>query len=467
MSRSRVTLVVPPGAPDTTPNREGASGLGAVVPYAGGFRYPPHTVATAAAALRRAGIDVTVIDAVAEGLSLDTCVQRLDDEGGKVIAGYVSWATREADAAFFAALRQVCDARRLVAFGISTHFIRNLLCNAHHVLLGEPERSLVALCRALLTGKADLPHAVTPVDLACSGYDANGQLTDLNALPFPAWDLLPIEAYHYLTLSSSRGCESDCTWCPYVLAQGRVYRAMSPARVVAELVDMVTRYHPRRIILRDPAFAHDARRVAAICRRIVVDHHLEPGVNLLWECESRPEHLTPPLLRLMSLAGCVGIKIGLEATDPDILVEQHRVARAARVPAYLAHVASLARSCAYWGIGYRVFVMVGLPGQDVVAAQDLAAFVRAIQPTDLSIKPFIAYPGVALAESSRSGAPIDMQMAPLREAQRVLGQSEDGIEGRVRRLMARWRRVFGRHWIRWRTRVGANDADAYCELGRA
>jgi len=51
----RILLLVPPGLPGMTPNPEGSSGLGGVEHTPRGFRYPPHTVATVAAAVRDAG----------------------------------------------------------------------------------------------------------------------------------------------------------------------------------------------------------------------------------------------------------------------------------------------------------------------------------------------------------------------------------------------------------------------------
>ncbi|MGQ9715338.1 MAG: hypothetical protein ACUVST_11340, partial [Anaerolineae bacterium] len=71
MSRGLVVLVDPPASPGKTANRDGAGGLGALLPGEGGFRYPPLALAVAAGALRRAGWPVQVVDAPGEGLSLE------------------------------------------------------------------------------------------------------------------------------------------------------------------------------------------------------------------------------------------------------------------------------------------------------------------------------------------------------------------------------------------------------------
>ena len=75
-----VVLINPPSPVEALANREGTAGFGAL---SGGFTYPPHTLATVAAACREAGLDVAVIDAVAErfdGRYLPVVAER--DDGG-------------------------------------------------------------------------------------------------------------------------------------------------------------------------------------------------------------------------------------------------------------------------------------------------------------------------------------------------------------------------------------------------
>lgn len=449
MSSSRVVLVIPPGLPGTMPNREGASGLGAVSPIPRGapresvFRYPPHTVAVVAAALRGTGYDVAAIDAVALDYDIDRCVGEALALQPALIGVFVSWSTREADRLFLSSLRREGGlSAPVVAFGIGVGHMREYLRSADCFLEGEPEGAFPALCTRLLQDKELLPTEVTPASLGVAGYDARGLLTDLDALPYPAWDIFSLDRYPYLTILSSRGCEDSCTWCPYVVAQGRRFRVCSPARVVAELREVVRLYHPRRVVFRDPAFAHDRGRVESICRQIIADRLLRPGKALIWECESHPEHLDRGLLRLMSLAGCVGVKVGLETTDANVLAQERRIGQGDDAESYLAHVVSVTEECARLGIGCRVFVLAGLPGQTAAIARETAGFVRTLRPASLTVKVVEHYPGVALSSAqmlSKDG--IDAQVSVLRQAQ-------DAIAGQPVRRSARWRRALRRLFFR-------------------
>ncbi len=410
---AHVTLILPPGLPGTTPNHEGASGLGAVAFGVDGFRYPPHTLATVAATLREAGYMVTVCDAVALEYDIAHCVRDVLAGQPDIIGVFVSWATRETDQRFIAALREgATRSVPIIALGISVRLMPAYLDAADYLLSGEPELSFPILCDHVTGKKGSLPRVVSPADLAVPGYGAQGLIENLDILPNPAWDLLPIEHYSHLTVLSSRGCEEACSWCPYVVAQGRRFRACSPARVAAELRELVQRYRPRRIVFRDPAFAHDPDRVESICRRILADSTFRPGKNLVWECESHPEHFDRPLLHLMSLAGCMGIKVGLETVEADVLSREGRTRQ--NVKGYLAHVSELAYACAHEDIALRLFLLVGLSNQTIAGAQETAAFVRSLKPASVSVKVLEHYPELRLsAAPTLSQAEIEAQMALL------------------------------------------------------
>lgn len=439
-----VLLVIPPGMPGTTPNREGASGLGAVEPTPDAFRYPPHTVASVGACLRNDGLHVSALDAVALGLDRDQCLARVREAQPAIVAVFVSWATREVDIRFLKDLGDDTVTGKVVAFGPGARFIERERMVADVRLDGEPELAMVSLCRGLFEGR-EVPAIVSAGEM--SGYDSEGLISDLDDLPVPAWELLPIDRYPFLSILSSRGCDHGCGWCPYIVVQGQHYRPRSPASVVHELRHLVQRFHPARIIFRDPVFARDRERLVAICHQILGDPVLQPGRNLKWECETQPEHLDVRLVRLMSLAGCIGIKVGLETTDADLLSREGRVAGEEQAAAYLARAAALARECEGVGIAYRVFVMAGLPGQTIDAARETAGFVTALRPQGLSVKRFKAYPDI---RSRVDGLPTE---AEVRQQMELLQGAREAIASQPQRRPSRWRRALVRRVYRLQARL--------------
>lgn len=404
-----VNLINPPSAPGTTANREGAAGMGVVYPHPGAFLYPPHTLATTAASLRDAGYKVRAFDMVVEELAPDLAE-------ADAIGVFVSYASLDTDLAFIATLRDQVSAR-LIAFGPAMRFVgQEVLDNApvDAVLVGEAEGVFAVALRYLdAKGDSSASQLLTPATVQASGYDARGFEQDLDSLPFPAWDLLPHEKYPLLTVLSSRGCPDQCIYCPYAAAQGHRFRARSVENVLAELSWLARRFRPARLVFRDPVFAHNRERVVEICTGM-----LNLGLHLRWECESRPEHFDADLLRLMQRAGCQWVKIGLETTDKALLQKLRRVASAEEAVKYLQYVADVVRTCGEIGLHCRLFVMAGLPGQDVAMAQSTWHFVEQLRPAALNVKLCERYPGTDL-ESLTEGD-YEAQMGVLRQAQMAL-----------------------------------------------
>lgn len=446
MKPLRVALVIPPGLAGTTPNREGAAGLGTCEPEEGGFVYPPHTVASVASALTKSGYYVTALDAPGAGMDVRRAVEALVETDAGLIGVQVSWATLEADRQFLGALRSGGIGAPIVVFGPATAFLESAVAGPRCVLVGEPEAAFVALCRRWDRNLGALPQQVAAADLAPGLYDEHNLLRSLEELPYPAWDILPWRRYPFLTILSSRGCDHSCAWCPYVVAQGHGYRACTPERTVAELAWMIERFSPRRIVFRDPVFALDGGRAAEICRLVLRTRTLR-NHHLAWECESRPEHFSPRLLRLMSLAGCAGIKVGLESADPALLVRLGRLASVEQAPGYLSHVAWLARECAKLGISFRLFAMVGLPGQSEESVSATEDFLGRLPGPPASIKSYVPYPGTGLYGADlTSGARVADQARLLKDVQ---GGSINAASS-----AARWKRSLRRKYLQTLWRLG-------------
>lgn len=420
-----VVLVNPPSAAGTLANREGAAGMGVVYDQPDAFLYPPHTLATAVASLRQAGYRVRAVDAVVEEFAPGP-------EAG-TIGVFVSWATLAHDIDFVTSLRQQVAAR-LIAFGPAMRFVADQVLSAapvDAVLVGEAEGFFPAALQYLQERSPSAPVLLTPATVEAPGYGPDGFLLDLDVLPFPAWDSLRPDKYKLLTVLSSRGCPDRCVYCPYAAAQGHRFRARSVDNVLAELAWLQERFRPARIVFRDPVFAHDRERVAALCAGM-----LSRRLPLNWECESRPEHFDRELLKLMQRAGCQWVKIGLETTDAGLLQSLNRVGSPEEASAYLQQVAHVVQVCDEIGLQCRLFVMGGLPGQDVAMAEQTSSFVQRLHPTALNVKLCDYYPGIALQPWSTADAEAQMQI--LHRAQSSLQDN-----GPAPSLLTR-----GKRWLR-------------------
>lgn len=430
-----ITLINPPGPSGMTVNREGAGGLGSWSEGNSAFLYPPHSLAHTAAVMRRAGWSVSLLDGA--GLRLDSAAAlQLVAADASLLAVQVSYIALDNDIEFLNRLRAARQRATILAIGASAAFVEPQLLertDASHILYGEPEAILLPVCQ-MIDGGAMLPRTLSAADLPGAATGLEGRAMDLDALPFPAWDLIDLDRYGLVTVFASRGCADSCTYCPYAVGQGRRLRLRSAQSVVDEMAWLSATCRPRRVIMRDPVFAREAEHTAAICRGLI-----DRGLALPWECESRPEHFDASLLRLMRQAGCTAVKLGLETTSEPVLRRLRRIPPDGSAQRYLQQVGAVAAACRQLGIACRIFVMAGLPGQTEADVAETIAFLRQVRPAAVDIKGFHHYAPLPMQPES-GAAQLErtaLQLQALQTARPSMVQPpQRGLWARARRWLA-------------------------------
>ena len=152
-----------------------------------------------------------------------------------------------------AAFKMICFAKEkgctvIVSSSDSTdRFEMYLDKGADFILMGEAEMSLLELSNALLKNEPDL---FSIEGLAFKHNNAvvktkrRNVIKELDALPFPAWDIIDMEPYRKMWLKhagyfsmnmgTTRGCPFKCNWCAKPI-YGNRYNSRSPQNVVNEL----------------------------------------------------------------------------------------------------------------------------------------------------------------------------------------------------------------------------------------
>ena len=149
---------------------------------------------------------------------------------------------------------------------------------------------------------------------------------DLDALPFPARDLMPNHLYlrpdtgHPMaTIQTGRGCPCQCIFCPAPIVSGKVLRQRSPANIVDEVEECVTRYGIRDFFFRADTFTLDRRFVIAVCEDI-----LRRGLEVEWVANSRVKPLDAEELDWMRRAGCWLVALGIEFGSDEALARTRK-----------------------------------------------------------------------------------------------------------------------------------------------
>ncbi|WP_447977038.1 glycosyltransferase [Candidatus Nitrospira bockiana] len=391
----RIALINSPSLTIRPVSRSMAGGLG----FDGGDQMllPPLDLAMLAATLRAAGDSVEIVDADPLGLDAAGVLARLSTDAWDAIIATVSLPTLEQDAGFLAALRQRHPNTTIAGktWVRDDEVLRALLesSGAHLVIHGEADLTIPEIVRGRSrAGTAWLERE--PDGKIVLRSEPGEPVSDLNRLPCPARDLLPNDRYRYpllggpvATLQTSRGCPYPCGYyCPYPLVEGVKWRAQTPERIAAELKEVVERYGLTKVYFRDATFTLNQARVVRLCELI-----LEAGWKLEWVCETRVDCLGETVLDHMKRAGCVGILIGVETGD-----EQVMHLRDGKKGLTVPKLARVREKTAELGIRLHFLLIVGLPQEtreSIVATYDL---IRRHQPDTIGVTIITPYPGTPL-----------------------------------------------------------------------
>jgi anaerobic magnesium-protoporphyrin IX monomethyl ester cyclase len=296
------------------------------------FRFPPLGLTYLAASLREAEHDVHLIDCTF--LSREAALLQALAIHAEVVGIYGMVSMLDECLWFAAHLRPHCQL--LVAGGPLPSCDPGPFLEGFDVVVrGEGEQTMLELLRAQAQGLglADVPGLVfrrasagnTESSLA---YTPDRPfIQDLDAVPFPARDLLPNNdyiaytrrkyGYSITTVMSTRGCPFRCEFCSNVVFGGS-FRKRSPANVVDE-VEQALSLGYERISFADDVFTMHKERVVAICREI-----RRRGLDFRWECLGRVDAIDFDTATEMRLAGCTRIYFGIESGSDEILERMNK-----------------------------------------------------------------------------------------------------------------------------------------------
>ena len=203
------------------------------------------------------------------------------------------------------------------------YFLRKTGADA--VVIGEGEVTILELLNAL-ADKKDL-STVNGIALLqdgkCLQTSRRELIQDIDTIPYPAWDLFPIDHYALLREANSvksdrcmlvlsgRGCSFNCNFC-YRLMEG--YRARSTESIIEEIRVLQKDYAISYIDFQDELLMNSVPRTIDLC-----ENFIKSKLNFRWFCNGRLNYAKPDVLKLMKEAGCVFINYGIESLDEKAL----------------------------------------------------------------------------------------------------------------------------------------------------
>jgi anaerobic magnesium-protoporphyrin IX monomethyl ester cyclase len=270
---------------------------------------------------------------------------------------------------------------------------------------GDGERPLLELIKVLAEG-----HGALSGIPSLHYRDATGQILmngpahiekDLDSLPFPCRDDLDEQRYHSpffaergsATISTSRGCPFDCTFCDVT---DKVFRARSVGSVIAEVEHLVNEHGIRSFFILDDLFNITEQRVLDFCDRI-----LEKKLRIRWVFRGRVDRMSEAVAAKCAEAGCVHVIFGIEDfSDEGLKLIRKRISLARTVEAF--------QMIRHAGIKTTANFIIGFPHHkseaDILKIND---FIKRLRPDWVQLGILIPFPGSRLFSDGVAAGIID------------------------------------------------------------
>lgn len=214
---------------------------------------------------------------------------------------------------------------------------------------------------------------------------------DLNWLPLPAWELLPIHRYNEderWVIYTSQGCPCACTFCSTsAFNSGKKVISMSVDEILRRIRHIIKLSYGESIPIIgfcDDAFTHNRKRVIELCECIIKEN-----LKFIWSCNTRVDLIDENLIDLMYSAGCRAILFGIESCSDKVLkavgkkIDIEQAKRAVEIAKKR-------------GMRIREMFILGLPYEDYESLDLMEKFFNDTEPHEIRFGLLSVYPGTPL-----------------------------------------------------------------------
>ncbi|WP_028316233.1 B12-binding domain-containing radical SAM protein [Desulfatibacillum aliphaticivorans] len=362
--------------------------------------WPPLSLALAAAMMERQGLEVRIIDNQVKGHSPEK-IGLLAEKYDRVFVTstpYDRWQCPSLDIRFFFdTLRHISKDKLFILGSHVTERPEAILreSGARAAILGEPEQTMLDIaCAENPNDLEQIPGLAWLEQGRLKKSPAGGFIKNMDALPYPAFHLLDMKAYHYFPvmgksfgiLEASRGCPGKCNFC-YMGMYGRRVRRKSVDRFLDETEWAVRKIGLKNVYFMDLEFAINKRFVLEFCKGLQ-----DRGLILNWCCQTRVTDMDEEVAQAMAQAGCSLIHFGVEAGTDRILKQTGK-------GILVKDCYKAVRLCKSFGIRTALFMNFGFPGEHDYEMEATIKLALNLDPDYAAFHLIVPFPGTALADN--------------------------------------------------------------------
>lgn len=372
--------------------------------YQYGF-VPPLGLLYIAAVLEENDIDVCVIDAEVENLSLEECSRKIEKISPSLV-GVTAMSTFVSTSAKLLSYVKEIDSDILTFMGgpHPTVLPERTLTeyeNVDVVVRGEGEYTVNELCKSYLNSNDDLSN-IKGISFRQGNEMINTParpfIEDLDTLPFPARHMTPVDRYRIntiygekgitTTLSTSRGCPYTCAYCGQPF--GRKMRFRSPESIISEIKQL------RLLGINHILFIDDTMTLNKKRMNKLLDYMIKEEFNIRWACTTRVDCVDKDLLVKMKKAGCIKVDFGIESGNQRIL----DLIRKGITLDQARNAVDITKSV---GLDVVTYFMLGHPGETKDTIEDTIRFACELNPDVAQFAVHVPLPGTETWKFAKNG----------------------------------------------------------------
>lgn len=286
-----------------------------------------------------------------------------------------------------------------------------------YVIIGEGENNFLSLIKQI-EFRRSASESKFNVDGCAFKFNGNTKLIpklnfieELDLLPLPARDLLPLEFYlrkctilygfgagRCATIITSRSCPKRCAYCSMYLSHGPRWRGRSAENVFEEIKLLIRDYNVNELFIYDDNFTFSKDRVMKLCE-LFLSHR----VNIKWSTPNgvAAEKLDEELLTMMKKAGCVNICIGVESGNDFV---RNKIIKKGLSESTIANVL---RICKKINLPITGFFILGIPGENEATFKDTINMVKNLPFSMIATSFYMPFPGTQLYDKCVNDGYID------------------------------------------------------------
>jgi magnesium-protoporphyrin IX monomethyl ester (oxidative) cyclase len=235
-------------------------------------------------------------------------------------------------------------------------------------------------------------------------------ITDLDSLPFPAYEKLAgfpkgyeLPLFSYIdspgaTMITSRGCPYQCSYCDRSVYK-RGYRFNSPQYIYEHIKYLRKNFGVRHLNIYDDLFTLDRERIETLCKMLT-----DRPLGVRFNCAVRVGYADGALLQLLRRAGSLMVSLGIESGEPSLL-ETHKPG------VYLDSVRDTVAKIHANGLRVKGLFMMGLPGETEESVKKTSDFALSLGLDDMNMSKFTPFHGAPIWKTIEQSGTLRQDLA--------------------------------------------------------